>query len=336
MLKRTLIVVPLTIALIMSVQPLQSVHSVLMTGTELATLDAKDASAREGASATEYDSNQKPGGNSFVRALKAPFKAIGRLFSGGKRKENRLQRLSEKDIRNFESTPADPIKATAPVKARTEVKLSGSLETRRPDHLVQGRELLNSGNLNEAITELSAAASINPNSAEAYNLLGLAYEQKGLRDRALRSFEIAVRMNDDQPEYLNNLGYLLCKNGEYESATKYLKRAAKLAPDNPRIWNNLGLAQAERRHFNDAYKSFARALGEFKGHLNIATRLESLGETKDAIKHMEKARQLRPNSTEVLANLANLYDMVGRAEDAGATRKSLLALHTVADVSTQK
>lgn len=327
MLKRTLIVVPLTFALIMSVQPLQSVHGVLMTETELATLDAKDVSAGEASSATESDANEKRGGNSVVRALKAPFKALGRLFSGGKRKENKVERISERDIRNFESTAADPIKANVAVKARAE-KISDNSETQPPDHLVLGRNLLNSGSLNEAIAELSVAASIAP-SAEAYNLLGLAYDQKGMRDRALSSFENAVRLKNE-PEYLNNLGYLLFKNGDYESATKHLKRAAKLAPDNPRIWNNLGLAQTERGHFGDAFKSFARAVGEFKAHVNIAARLESLGETKDAIKHLEKANALKPTSTEVLAKLILLYESSGQKHQAQTAHSALLVVSALA------
>src|SRR5688500_1038224 len=101
MLKRTLIVVTLTLALVTTALPVQSVHSVLMSETDLAILNAKDASAREGASATEfateYERNQTREGNSFVRALKAPFKALGRLFGGGKKKENRIERMSEKD-----------------------------------------------------------------------------------------------------------------------------------------------------------------------------------------------------------------------------------------------
>src|SRR5687768_10138997 len=109
MLKRTLIVLPLTFALIVFVQPLQSVHSVLMTETELAMLDAMDAAA------TEYDTKRKSGGNSFIRALKAPFKALGRLFGGGKKNENRLQRLSEKDVKDFQSAPADLVKTARAV-----------------------------------------------------------------------------------------------------------------------------------------------------------------------------------------------------------------------------
>ena len=338
MLKRTLIVVTLTVALVMTAQPLQSVHSVLMTESELAALDAKDVAARGGASttesATDSDSNQKSGGNSFARALKAPFKALGKLF-GGKRKESRFERLSEKDTANFESTPADPIKQPAAVRVKAKDKLFSNVETRTADHLVQGAKLLNSGNLNEAIAELSVSASINPGSAEAHNLMGLAYEQKGLRDRALKYFETAVRLNANEPEYLNNLGYLLFKNREYEKATKYLKRAVKLAPDNPRIWNNLGLAQAEREQFDDAYKSFAKAVGEFKGHVNIAIRMESLGYKEEAIKHLEMAATLKPDATDVLTRLASLYDGTGRLRQAHGVRSYLMALQTLGKIASK-
>jgi Flp pilus assembly protein TadD len=165
--------------------------------------------------------------------------------------------------------------------------------------------------------------------------LGIAYERKGLRNRALRSFKLAVRLNSNEPEYVNNLGYLLFKNEEYESAIKHLKRAAKLAPDNERIWNNLGLAQCERGHFEDAYKSFARALGEFKGHLNIATRLESLGHNNDAIKHLKKALTLKPNSPAVLARLIALYESTGKHDQAQSARNSLEALRTLAEATPQ-
>jgi Flp pilus assembly protein TadD len=202
-------------------------------------------------------------------------------------------------------------------------------------HLQKGHDLLDSGRLNEAIAELSVAASINPNSAEANNLLGIAYDRKGLRDRALRSFKLAVRSNNDDPEYLNNLGYFLFKNGEYERATKHLKRAAKLAPNNPRIWNNLGLAQCERGHFDDGYKSFARAVGEFNGHLNIATRLESLGHNKDAITHLETAFALEPNSAAVLVRLIALYESTGKQDRAQSARRSLVALRTLAEAAAQ-
>ena len=197
----------------------------------------------------------------------------------------------------------------------------------------KARELLNAGDANAAITELTTATAINQRSAEANKLLGVAYESKGWRDSAMRSFEMAVDSMTNNPEHLNNLGFLLYKNGEYERATKYLKRAAKIAKNNPRIWNNLGLAQCSRGKFDDAFESFARAVGEFNGHLNIAAQLQQHGYAKEAIKHLQKAQAMNPNSTDVLNKLVSLYEMTGRPTDAEAARRSLIALKTFADAN---
>jgi Tfp pilus assembly protein PilF len=190
---------------------------------------------------------------------------------------------------------------------------------------------LNAGDVNGAITELSRAVALDSKSAEARNLLGVAYEANGMRDRALELFKSAVKADKDNSEYLNNYGFLLFKNNDFEEATKYLKRAAKLSPDNPRIWNNLGLAQCRRGKFDDAYESFAHAVGEFNGHLNIASQLLAHGYAKEAIKHLEIAHKMQPNSTDVLAKLVQLYQTTGRVSDAETARRSIVALQTSAD-----
>src|SRR4030095_7701411 len=105
---------------------------------------------------------------------------------------------------------------------------------------------------------------------------------------------------------------------------------AKLSRKDARIWNNLALTQCERQKFEDAYESFAKAVGEYGSHLNMAAQLQSKGYAKDAIKHLEKATAIRPNSTEALTKLVALYELTGRPTDAENTRRSLVALKTFA------
>ena len=354
MLKRTLIVLALTMAIVIAAEPVQTVHGIILTDAEWLVMNSASTPATTPAAVTGQ--NQEGQGNGFLRALKAPFKAIGRLFGRGKKDNNKLERISEKDVKRFESAPAVQTSKTTPASevsssgnatessgiasttanngdknANTMNKDSGNaLETIALDHLEKGRALLDSHDLNGAIGELSLAASANPKLSEASTLLGVAYWGKGLRDLAVKSFENAVRIDKDDPQNLNNLGFLFYENGDYENASKYLKRATKLAPNDPRIWNNLGLAQFERGHFEDAYESFARAQGEFKGHLNIAARLESRGSTRKAIKHLEKAFALQPNSPDVLARLVDLYDSTGNEKQAQSARSSLEKLRNLA------
>lgn len=264
-----------------------------------------DANVLEDSGSETGTEAPKKGGNKVVRVLAAPFKAFGKLF----RHKDRIERMSEKDSDKF---------ATVGV-ARTEDgrypeadKTSNSVTAK--EHLAAGREFLLAGRLNEAITELSTAASIDPKLSEAHNLLGVAYDKKGFADRAKESYQIAVKAQPEDPEILNNLGFSLYQSGNYRAAVDRLKRAAKLAPNDARILNNLGLALCRLGKFDDAYKQFARATGAYTGNLNTARMLERFGRDDDAIKYYEAARRIEPNSTLAVKRLADLYKRTGRTD----------------------
>ena len=268
----------------------------------------------------------KKDGNSLGRALGAPFRALGRLFGGGKKRNQHPERLTEKDIAKFESAQVNRVNdARAPAPS-----MAPAGDNSAQEHLQRGREFLNAGKLNEAIAELSLAASLDPASGEAHTLLGVAYDHKGLRDRAQQSFETALHAPDDQAMHLNNLGYLFYKNGDYDQAIKYLKRSVKINSADQRIWNNLGMAQCGAGKFDDCYKSFGHAVGEFQARLKVAAYLERQGFAGEAIKQLEKARKLRKDSLELWSRLAVLYESVGRSADATEARASVSALRTVA------
>ena len=330
MLKRSLIVASLTLVLVISAVPIRPVQGVLMTPEEVAMLDAASVDGKD---------NQSKSDNTFVRVLKAPFKAIGRIFGMGGKDDSKPQRLSRKDVKKFETVGTDKI-----VDARTtgfqSVPSAQPAENAAPidpslaapqENLERGRALLNSGNLNDAIAVLSTAASADPKLHEAYSLLGVAYEAKGMRDRAFDSFEKALKADEHNPEYLNNLGYLHFKNGDYDKAAKYLKRAVKTAPNVQRYWNNLGLVQSQRAKWDDAYECFQHAVGDYEGHINVANRSQAMGYDKTAIKHLEQARALRPATAEILLRLAVLYKRTGNEQLAAEANTALTAVRSQAN-----
>ena len=272
-------------------------------------------------SPTGQSTEGKKKGNRFARIFKAPFKAISKLF-GGSRDENRLQRLNEKDVAKFESAGTMRVSDNVTM-AEGRPSATGTAR----EHLMNGRALLNTGRVNEAIGELSLAASLDPRlSSEANGLLGLAYDQKGMRGRAKEAYESAMREAPEDAQTLNNLGFSLYQNGNYRAAVDRLKRAAKLAPTDQRILNNLALAQCRLGKYEDAYKNFARAGGQLTGRLNTAAMLERLGRDEEAIKYYEAARRLQPNSPFTLRRLVDLYGRMGRTSEAEDARRALTAL----------
>ena len=267
-------------------------------------------------SAAGGTAEKKKDGNKIARVFAAPFKALGKLFS---HKDNhKFQRMTEKDAEKFESVGVARVDDSRnPAPKNTIVSASAK------EHLASGRSYLLSGQINEAISELSTAASLDPKLSEAHNLLGVAYDKKGLADRAKDSYERAVKEQPEDAQTLNNLGFSLYQNGNYRAAVDRLKRAAKLAPTDERILNNLGLALCRLGKFQDAFKSFARATDPLTGNLNTGRMLERFGRDDDAIKYYEDARRIDPNSTFALKRLADLYKRTGRPEQAQAASDAL-------------
>ena len=338
MLKRLAIVLSIA-ALVVVISEPRIIHSTVMTDAELALVNE---------SANNDDvQTEKKGGNRLVKVVTYPFRAVGRLFGFGKKNDpNKLERLSKKDVEKFESAGVAKITdarstTTAPTRdGAAPAEASDTTSKLDPDqalariYLADGRKAFDNRDANGAITALTHAVSLDPKLYEAHNLLGIAYESKGLRNNALESLKASLKGDNDQPEHLNDYGYLLMKDREYERAVKYLKRAVKAKPDE-RFLNNLALAQVELGKFDDAYKNFERAVGEFQGRLNIATRLKRLGWDKKAIEHLEKARALKPESMAVLADLVVLYERTGKVEEAAEANKALITLRTSAEATPQ-
>jgi len=311
--KRTIIAVVVALILTIGISALWSAQTIVREGDTDANI-LEDGGSEAGPSQPE-----KKKGNRVARIFTAPFRAIGHLFGHGK-DDGKPQRMTEKDAAKFESAPVTRVS-----DSRSPVKETSTVAATARDHLATGRALLLTGRVNDAIAELSLAVSLDPRLGEANNLLGIAYDRKGMGERAKEAYEKAVSVEEDA-QTLNNLGFSLYQNGNYRAAIDRLKRAARLAPGDQRILNNLALAQSRLGKYDDAFKSFARAGGELAGRLNVATMLERAGRDEDAIKHYEAALHLQPKSSLVLRRLADLYQRVGRTAEAQVVRQQLANL----------
>jgi Flp pilus assembly protein TadD len=285
---------------------------------------ATNVVAASGAEAgADAQAPKKKGGSLFGKILKAPFKAVGRLFGKDGDGDGRVTRMTERDAERFESA------AVVRIEDRDNTRPAPPAEGGSArDYLERGRALLEEGRLNDAVAELSRAASLDPKLSQAHSLLAVAYDRKGLHERAEDSYKHAIEVNENDPQALNNLGYSLYLNGNYRAAVDKLKRAARLTPSDARVLNNLALAQVRLGKYDDAYRNFARAGGEFNGHSNLAALLVRMGRDDRAVEHFEAARRLQPGSQNVLRQLAELYDRAGRKDKADEARHSLQSADT--------
>lgn len=192
------------------------------------------------------------------------------------------------------------------------------------DPLTQGRALLEHGYVQEAVAELTVAATqIGPGLVEANNLLGIAYDRLGWHKQAADAYNRALTVAPKDPNVIANLGYSLYLANDYAGALKRLKQAAQLSPGQPVIYNNLGIVLARTSKYEEAYKYFAIASNEYDAHLKLASILEDQHRDRDAVKHYEAALQMQPGASAILERLVALYERTGERNKADTARRAL-------------
>jgi Flp pilus assembly protein TadD len=314
------------------------------------------------ANAPAVQDEPKSEGNAFLRALAAPFRALAKLFGGGRRSSTAAEKRRESkpsEVRPAatggvgqpaQSASAEPSTAAAPGPVRAAESAAAGppgegVRIIRPDEeaaatplpktwipviegvgkdpLTQGSALLQHGYLEEAIAELSVAAAGTRNLAEANNLLGLAYDRRGSHRQAAEAYARALTVAPQDPVLLANLGYSLYLANDFDGALKRLRQAAKLAPQLNVVHNHLGIVQARLGKYDDAFRSFARATNEYDAHVRIASILDFERRERQAIRHYEAALRLQPGTTALLERLVSLYERTGDRLKADTARRTL-------------
>ncbi len=139
-------------------------------------------------------------------------------------------------------------------------KKNPSLAGSAREHLEAGRQYLHEGRYNEAIAELSTAASLDPKLKRSSQPAGRRIQPERASAIGQKNLMSALsRPNPKTRKLSTTSDSRFYQNGNYRAAVDRLKRAAKLAPTDERILNNLGLALCRLGKFDEAYKNFARA-----------------------------------------------------------------------------
>ena len=109
--------------------------------------------------------------------------------------------------------------------------------------LEQGLQLHMAGDLAAAAEVYEKVLALEPENAEALNLLGVVALQGEDYDRATRLIGEAVALNDADPGYLNNLGQALSGAKDPLAAIECYEKSLNIAPARqwrPRIISTCG------------------------------------------------------------------------------------------------
>jgi tetratricopeptide (TPR) repeat protein len=99
------------------------------------------------------------------------------------------------------------------------------------------------GKPNDALHVLAEVLAVEPNNAEAYNLIGYFYGWRGEYEKAIENLKRYQFMAPDQANPLDSLGEIQAYSGHYDEAIQNLNRALAIKPDFYESYGHLAVAE---------------------------------------------------------------------------------------------
>ena len=176
------------------------------------------------------------------------------------------------------------------------------------------------GQMDGAIRQFEEAIRLKPRYSSAHCNLGIALNKNGQVDEAIREFREAIRLKPNQVGAHYGLGIVLNRKGQMEEAIRQMEEAIRLKPDYAEAHNELGIALGRKGQMDEAIRQFQEAvrlkLDYAEAQFNLGLALGLRGETAEAIRHFEAALKARPGYPEAHNYLGSALYKQGRTGEA--------------------
>lgn len=159
---------------------------------------------------------------------------------------------------------------------------------------------------------------------------GNALEDQGRLQDAMTLYERALTIAPDLARVHLNIGNIHYARGDLDNAIKVYRHALACQPDHAGGHYNLGNALLAAKQFESALAAYDRALALAPEMIDAmvcrAAALEDLGRTRDAESALRLVLSQRPQSVGVWKNLARLFSLARRYEEAAEALEQVMAL----------
>jgi tetratricopeptide (TPR) repeat protein len=158
--------------------------------------------------------------------------------------------------------------------------------------------LMDQGRLDDAVQVLALATRDYPKEAEAWYLMGWAFNQQQRSGDAERALREHLRRIPDSPKGHAQLAVALLSQNRFEEAVPVLEAAVKLKPTWRELHFNLGYACVQLHRYDEAIRHFRDALTHDPNYVGSYTALADLlsrrGEEGEARELLGQALELDP------------------------------------------
>jgi Flp pilus assembly protein TadD len=143
----------------------------------------------------------------------------------------------------------------------------------------------------EAADHLAQALEINPEDAECYNDIALAYAGMEEFDKAQESLEKAVSLKPEQPVFYSNLALHYRQIGQHQKAIELFNKSLSINDKDVTVWVNMGGVYGEMKDTKNARSCFQKALeidpNFAPAHVDLAFSYHLDGEWKKGFEEFE-------------------------------------------------
>lgn len=181
-----------------------------------------------------------------------------------------------------------------------------------------------------AIDLINRAIQAAPGHAPFWYNLGVIHKEMGVTDKAVECFRRALEIAPTHFDALTNLAGLHHATGSQAEAAAHYEAALQLKPDSPDTLNNFGILHYEQNRLDEAIACYERALALSPARAdilnNLGLALMDKGQVQEAANHYRRALEFDPALAETYNNLGYALRVMGFPEQAIAHYRQAVAL----------
>ena len=140
-------------------------------------------------------------------------------------------------------------------------------------------------------------------------------QKKGLWDQAIQGYQEVLHLRPNHPEAYNNLGLIYQDQKKFPKALEMFQKALSLNPHYLKGVNNLGLFYLSQEKWEEAAGQFSRAIeldsSFVPAYINLSAVYKNMGRLDLARKTLYQALELDGNNLEAQYNLGLLWEKEG-------------------------
>lgn len=182
----------------------------------------------------------------------------------------------------------------------------------------------------EALYHLQEAVRLAPLDARIRNSLANLLDAIGNSHDAIKEYQAAIALDAEYLDPQLNLGITYRSIGQYAAAAATLQQCTQAAPQSASAWRHLALTQLDLGNLPAAKVALDRALRLDPNNIGVLeARARAESDTGgDALPLYHRARELDPDSSELVLGQATALHRAGHGADAIQLLRSFMTKHS--------